>query len=75
MKKIIISMIIVLMLLLCINASSAEDTFNETLTVTDDCDVSLDGDNSVYIDVIEENGHKQIISLIYQFYKYRCLNN
>lgn len=33
MKKIIISILIVLMLLLCINACSAEDSFNETLDV------------------------------------------
>lgn len=27
-----------------------------------------------YFDIIEENGQKRIITLIYQFYKYRCLN-
>ena len=27
-----------------------------------------------YLDIIEENGQKRVVSLIFQFYKYRCVN-
>ncbi|WP_458455318.1 Ig-like domain repeat protein [Methanobrevibacter sp.] len=52
--KIILCAVFALMIICSINACSAENTFNETLTVMDESVVSLDDGNSVYVDNVEQ---------------------